>query len=117
MQKLKISGFLSGFFYAAIVAGVFGPSNYSLAQQLHPSTGNPHIEIKVKGAGDPPQWYKEDVTPAQQYQTARKEAGAAYNQALTQCRTLAGSERTACLAEARATYNEDLAALKQQYGK
>jgi hypothetical protein len=102
----------------------------SLAQPLSPRSGRAiaapgrsstdaakQDQISIRAAGDPPQWYKEDVTSAQQYQTARKEAGAAYNQAMAHCRKLAGAERTVCLSEARTTYNDDLAALKRQYEK
>ena len=86
-------------------------------KQSAPGNGHRRAEAQGKMAGDPPQWHKEDATREHQYQTARKEANAAYAQATAHCRTLSASERTTCLAEARTAYNEDLAALKREYGK
>jgi hypothetical protein len=59
--------------------------------------------------GDPARWYREDVTPRQHFETARKEAGAAYKEAIMDCAKLYGAERAACMKEARQTYKQDLA--------
>ncbi|MFJ1298905.1 hypothetical protein ACILG0_03000 [Pseudomonadota bacterium AL_CKDN230030165-1A_HGKHYDSX7] len=66
--------------------------------------------------GDPPQWHREDVTAKQRYETARKEAVNGYDESRKQCRTLAAAERKGCEAEARRNYNDDLAALKRDFG-
>ncbi len=62
---------------------------------------------------DPPQWHTEDTTPQMHYQTSRKEAGAAYQEARTECRTMRGAEASACNREARENYEKDMAAAKK----
>lgn len=66
------------------------------------------------GTKDPDRWFKEDATAQARYQTSIKEAQAAYKEALNDCRTMKGSERTACLKEASANLQADLAAAKEQ---
>ena len=66
--------------------------------------------------GDPPQWHREDVTPKQRYETARKEAVNGYAESRKQCRTLGATERKSCEAEALRNHNVDLAALKRDFG-
>ena len=57
---------------------------------------------------DPPQWSSEDSTPQARYKTARKEAGAAYKEALAECRQMRGPDRGSCIREAQATLAADL---------
>ncbi|ANY16082.1 hypothetical protein [Bordetella pseudohinzii] len=61
--------------------------------------------------GDPPQWQREDRTPAEKKRTARKEADAAYAEARKACRAQPPAERKACEAGARKQYQDDLAAI------
>ncbi|HVK55480.1 MAG TPA: hypothetical protein VM532_10685 [Burkholderiales bacterium] len=65
---------------------------------------------------DPTAWYQEDLTPKAQYETAKKEAGAAYREALNDCREKRGAEKTACVKEAKAVYTQDLAEAKKLLG-
>lgn len=65
---------------------------------------------------DPKQWHTEDRTRAQHYATARKEAGAGYQESLNECRRAPKPERAACNKEARQAYNDDLAHVKREYG-
>lgn len=65
----------------------------------------------VSQPGDPKQWHKEDRTPAEKQQTARKEAAAAYNEALKDCKTRPQGERASCNQEARTQFNSDTAAI------
>jgi len=59
-------------------------------------------------AGDPPRWYKPDVTQEERVATSRKEAFAAYKEALQECARLDRNERGTCIAEAKATLQHDL---------
>lgn len=63
---------------------------------------------------DPAQWSTPDTTPQARYMTAKKEADAAHQAALGECRGLHGAEKTACTKEAQATYAQDLAAAKME---
>jgi hypothetical protein len=58
---------------------------------------------------DPPRWSVPAETPAQKYAVAMKEAGAAMNEALKECRALhaAGAERKACEAAAREQWAQE----------
>jgi hypothetical protein len=79
-----------------------------------PGTGaGTNAEANV-GTKDPDRWFKEDVTAQARYQTSTKEAHAAYQEALKDCRTMKGSERSACLKEANVNLQADLAAAKEQ---
>lgn len=69
------------------------------------------------GTKDPARWYVEDTTSQAHYQTSVKEARAAYQEALKECRQMKGSERAACLKEASANLQADLAQAKQQLGR
>lgn len=63
-------------------------------------------------AGDPARWYQEDSTPRARFQTSQKEAGAAYQEALLDCKRedrVARSERNACLHNAAAQFDEAMA--------
>jgi hypothetical protein len=67
--------------------------------------------------GDPTRWYQEDTTPRAHFQTSQKEAGAAYQEALLDCKRedrAARSERAACLRKAAAEFDEAMAEARQQ---
>ena len=66
------------------------------------------------GTKDPDRWYREDATAQARYQTSTKEAHAAYQEALKDCRTMKGAERASCLKEANVNLQADLAAAKEQ---
>ncbi len=57
---------------------------------------------------DPPQWQSIDDTPQERYRTARKEAGAAFEEARAACREIPTAERDACVAEARSLFTSDM---------
>lgn len=63
---------------------------------------------------DPPQWHTEDTTPQMRYQTSKKEAGAAYEEARKECKAMRGADASACNREARENYQQDLATAKSQ---
>jgi hypothetical protein len=51
----------------------------------------------------------EDATPQQRYRSAIREAGGAYKESQRECAVLTGTERPACLREAKQTYDRDMA--------
>ncbi|MET3131568.1 hypothetical protein AAKU55_001830 [Oxalobacteraceae bacterium GrIS 1.11] len=65
-------------------------------------------------AGDPARWYVDDATAQEQLRTLRKEIGAALQEAQAACRALPAAERPACVKQARATYQQDMAHAQQQ---
>lgn len=50
-----------------------------------------------------------DSTPQQRYDSAIREAGGAYKEALRECNEMRGVERSSCTREAKATYDHDMA--------
>jgi hypothetical protein len=63
---------------------------------------------------DPKQWSTPDTTPQARYETAKKEAGAAYQEALKECASLRGAEKSSCVKDAQASFKSDLDAAKQE---
>jgi len=57
----------------------------------------------------------EDTSPQGQYKIAQKEANAAYQQALADCKKMSKSERSGCVKEAKSNYQADLAEAKKTY--
>lgn len=55
----------------------------------------------------------EDVTPQQKYNTAIREAGGGYKEWLRECNSGPADQRRACIGEAKATYDRDMARAKQ----
>jgi hypothetical protein len=62
--------------------------------------------------GDPPRWQQEDSTMAARLQTIRKETAAGLQENLGACRALAAPERAACVKEARAIYQQEMASAR-----
>lgn len=58
---------------------------------------------------------KEDVSPQGQYRIAKKEADAAYQEALTNCKKMSKADRTACMKDAKAAHQADLAQAKKEF--
>jgi len=63
--------------------------------------------------GDPPRWFKDNKTTEAQLATLRKEIGAARHEAQAACKSMAGAEKTACMRDAQATYDGDMANLRE----
>lgn len=55
----------------------------------------------------------EDMSPRGQYKIAKKEADAAYRDALADCKKLSKAERTSCAKDAKANYQADLTQAKK----
>ncbi|MES2160690.1 MAG: hypothetical protein V4476_06005 [Pseudomonadota bacterium] len=70
---------------------------------------NVQLQKSEIAKGDPPRWYQDDASPAAQLRTLRKEIGAALAEATIACKQGPAADRGACLKEARATYQQDMA--------
>jgi hypothetical protein len=70
---------------------------------------NIQLQKQEIAKGDPARWYQEDASSTAQMRTLRKEIGAALAEANIACKKGPASERDACLKEARATYQQDMA--------
>lgn len=77
----------------------------ALAMSAHAA---PPAESKVEA-----QQSTEDMSPRGQYKIAQKEANAAYQQALSDCKKMSKSERAGCMKEAKSNYQSDLAQAKK----
>jgi hypothetical protein len=64
--------------------------------------------------GDPARWYRDDATHAARLRTLQKEMGAALREAQNACRQGPKAERADCLKAARATWQHDMAAAREQ---
>ena len=73
-----------------------------------------HAQTSAPQAGDPARWYVDDATAQQQLRTLRKEIGAAFQEAQAECKRMPAADRGACMKEARATYQQDMANAQQQ---
>jgi hypothetical protein len=62
--------------------------------------------------GDPARWQQEDTTPAARLRTIRKEIAAGLQENLGVCKAGPATERAACVKEARATYQLEMAGAK-----
>ncbi len=63
---------------------------------------------------DPARWYQEDLTPQARFQTSKKEAEAAYKEAVVECKQLAPANRGNCLSDARNQLVHDLESAKKK---
>lgn len=64
--------------------------------------------------GDPARWYREDATSQARLRTLQKEIGAALQEAQNACKKMPAAERNACMQEARATYQRDMAQARER---
>ncbi|MES2046849.1 MAG: hypothetical protein V4447_00495 [Pseudomonadota bacterium] len=78
----------------------------ALAQGVPPTSGTE--------AGDPARWYQEDVTPQARFLSSKKEADAAYKEAVTECKKLEPAYRSNCIREARAQLMQDIDSAKKK---
>jgi hypothetical protein len=64
---------------------------------------------------EPARWTQEDVTEQQKYSTATKESIAAQQESIQNCQILDPTLRPACIALARKTYSEEMAAIRARF--
>ncbi len=65
--------------------------------------------------GDPSRWYQPLDTPKERLRNARKEIGAAFEEARRACRAGPAAARADCLHEARAIWRRDLEAARGEF--
>ena len=65
---------------------------------------------------NPTRWSEEDVTPEQQFKTARSEAVAAHQEAQNACKALPSEDQRLCLAQARVVFEVEMDATRQRFG-
>ena len=58
--------------------------------------------------GDPSRWYHNDSTAADQLKAVRKEIAAALQEATQACKQQPAAQRSACMKDARSTYQHDM---------
>jgi hypothetical protein len=74
---------------------------------------NSTLQQQEIARGDPARWSQPDTSNAARARTLRKEIGAALAEARQACAKGPASERSACLKDAQATYQHDLANIPQ----
>jgi hypothetical protein len=96
---------IAGVMLAAGLCGVAG------AQSTPPQVAKQ--QQREVARGEPSRWMKDDRTMQAQVATKRKEIGAALNEALNDCKKMSSGERGDCVKQARQTYREDMANVKE----
>jgi hypothetical protein len=73
------------------------------------------ISLNAWAASDPEaaKQMTEDFSPQAQYKLAMREAQAAYQDAVTNCKSMKGVDRTSCMKEARSNLQADLSTAKK----
>jgi hypothetical protein len=64
--------------------------------------------------GDPARWFRENPSAAASLRRLQKENAAALQEAQGACRKMPAADRSACMSEARANYQKDMAGAKAQ---
>lgn len=70
------------------------------------------VRVSSEQGADPARWYVEDATPQAKFQTMKKEVDAAYKEAMTECKAMPAADRGACMKDARAIFQADMASAK-----
>lgn len=103
---------MNHFYLTRLARLLAGAGLLALAAASHAQPPAPPVEQGPQ-ASDPARWYVEDTTTAAQQRTLRKEIGAALQEALSACKQMPVPQRAACITDARATYQQDLARASQ----
>ena len=104
-RAIALAAPLAAFFAAA------GAHAQEQAQRNDDSTVGKAVAAKQANeirSADPARWHRDDPSRQARLRTLQKEIGAAYQEAKNACREGAAAERSACLKEARATYEQDM---------
>lgn len=98
-----------------IITGVMMSCAALCAAHAQDTTPPQNIQLQQQeiAKGEPARWTQPDTTKAQQERTLRKEIGAALAEAKQACQKGSAAERGACMKEAQATYQRDLANMSQ----
>lgn len=92
---------------AALLLAVSAQSQESSDQNVPAATARQQAaEVRQ---GGPARWEQEDTTVAARLRTIRKETAAGLQENLGNCRSQPAAERSACVREARAIYQQEMA--------
>lgn len=87
-------------------------SNSTSADTNGPVLATPPAQAREQrreiARGDPPRWYRNDSTEADQMRALRKEIAAALQESTQACRQMPANERSSCIKDARTTYRHDM---------
>lgn len=101
---------------AAVACGAMILAMQAQAQVTGGDQNLPAAVVQQQAAqiarGDPPRWHVEDTSMAARLQTIRKETAAGLQENLGACRNGPAAERPACIKEARAIYQQEMAGAK-----
>jgi hypothetical protein len=104
---------LPGIRCALALAGLLAATGAVQAQSQAEGDKTVDQAVKTKQAqeirrGDPARWSQDDPNRQARLRTLQKEIGAAYEEAKKACKTAGTAERSSCLKEARATYEQEM---------
>ncbi|KFI06422.1 hypothetical protein [Massilia sp. BSC265] len=99
---------------SALLAHAQNPTQTSTDALVDPAVASK--QAREIAQGDPARWYREDATSQARLRTLQKEIGAALQEARNACKRAPAAERNACMQEARATYQRDMAQAKAGIG-
>lgn len=100
-----------------LVAGAsYSQSTLSVPVPLAPLQSGQAISDTKSESHDPERWTTEDITLDEQFATAKKEAMAAYQIALDECKHNHGNDLTSCQNQARRDMEADMSRIKAQFG-
>lgn len=88
----------------------------SHAQRVIPLPPPPPIIWPDERSAEPARWTQEDVTQEQKFDTARKEAVAAQQIALENCKSLPMSDQALCLAQSRLEFEKEMRDTRATFG-
>ncbi|MES2036468.1 MAG: hypothetical protein V4495_01405 [Pseudomonadota bacterium] len=97
-MKTTKQQFVNGILFALISGAMLSPA---LAADVDPTA--------ISQRGDPERWYQEEMTPMAYFKTLKKEAEAVYQLSVIECKRVERSQQNACLREAKATMQQDMA--------
>ena len=98
--------------FAQIMLGPLPPIGSAPAPKASPTVPK---ESPTAIPVEPPRWTQEDITPEEKRITAQKEARAAYQVELDICNIMHPSERAACIAQARANFQQEMADISARF--
>ncbi|PXX44036.1 hypothetical protein [Undibacterium pigrum] len=86
------------------------------AAMLSPAFAADTDPTAISQRGDPERWYQEEMTPMAYFKTLKKEAEAVYQLSSMECKRAERSQQSACLREAKATMQQDIAEAYRKSG-
>ena len=109
MSKSLLSALCGALFLAASTGAVAQTSDATV-----PPAAAAKQASEVASGADPARWHDGDDSRAARLATLKKEIGAAQAEAQRACAQQPANARAACLADAKATYQKDMAGAEAQ---